>query len=155
MNDQIIKDILEVHARLFDHRPILQGHLKAFIKEFEEKRGNHETECLKKIQSCVADVKDKYLVETATALDTFLANIQAKISVATEVCKKIEEKENNVDVGVLELERGRRREAWDTFMQQQFEKSALVDKEMDEGMKKLTGEYAEMEKKLELEYLSS
>ncbi|KAH3718438.1 hypothetical protein DPMN_061242 [Dreissena polymorpha] len=58
-------------------------------------------------------------------------------------------------VGVLELERGRRREAWDTFMQQQFEKSALVDKEMDEGMKKLTDKYAELEKKLELEYLLS
>ena len=31
----IITDVGEIHGRLFDHRPILQGHIRAFVKEFE------------------------------------------------------------------------------------------------------------------------
>ena len=28
-------DILELHGRLFDHKPVLQGHISSFVKEFE------------------------------------------------------------------------------------------------------------------------
>ena len=28
-------DVLELHGRLFDHRPVLQGHITSFVKEFE------------------------------------------------------------------------------------------------------------------------
>ncbi|XP_060595861.1 biogenesis of lysosome-related organelles complex 1 subunit 5-like [Ruditapes philippinarum] len=145
----ILKDVWELHSRLFDHRPILQGHIRAFVKEFEEKRGNREEDRLNKIRNQLSEMKEQYLPETQTALDTFLANIQAKIKVAAEVCKKIEEKENNVEIGFLDLQRQRRREEWDTFMQTQFEKSAKVDEEMDIEMKKVAAEYEEMGKKIE------
>ena len=36
-----------------------------------------------------------------------------------------------LQIGFLELGRQTRRENWDTFMQQQFEKSAKVDQEME------------------------
>ncbi|XP_052802916.1 biogenesis of lysosome-related organelles complex 1 subunit 5-like [Mya arenaria] len=155
VSEQIIRDVFEVHGRLFDHKPVLQGHIKAFVREFEEKRGGREVEQLEKISGQVLDIKDKYLEEMKTALDTFLTNIQAKASVAVEVCKKIEEKENNVDVGQLELERDRRKREWDTFMQKQFERSAEVDRDMDAEMKKVAEEYVEMEKKLQQQYVTS
>ncbi|TFK09149.1 Biogenesis of lysosome-related organelles complex 1 subunit 5 [Platysternon megacephalum] len=31
----IIKDIGEIHSRLLDHRPVIQGEIRYFIKEFE------------------------------------------------------------------------------------------------------------------------
>ena len=31
----IFPDVTEIHARLLDHRPILQGHINYFVKEFE------------------------------------------------------------------------------------------------------------------------
>lgn len=153
--EQILKDVIEVHSRLFDHRPILQGHMKAFVKEFEEKRGNRELERLQKTSNVVKDMKDVYVEETSQALDTYLANVHAKLKVAVEVCAKIEEKENNVDVGFLQLQRQQRRQDWDTFMQSQFEKSAEVDRWMDEEMKRVTEEYNELEAKMNQTPVSS
>uniref|UniRef100_A0A5F9CY72 Biogenesis of lysosome-related organelles complex 1 subunit 5 n=1 Tax=Oryctolagus cuniculus TaxID=9986 RepID=A0A5F9CY72_RABIT len=33
----IIKDLGEIHLRLLDHRPVIQGETRYFVKEFEEK----------------------------------------------------------------------------------------------------------------------
>uniref|UniRef100_A0A8C9UVK9 Biogenesis of lysosome-related organelles complex 1 subunit 5 n=1 Tax=Spermophilus dauricus TaxID=99837 RepID=A0A8C9UVK9_SPEDA len=33
----IIKDLGEIHSRLLDHRPVIQGETRYFVKEFEEK----------------------------------------------------------------------------------------------------------------------
>lgn len=35
-----ISDLSEIHARLVDHRPILQGHISFFVKEFEVGAGS-------------------------------------------------------------------------------------------------------------------
>ncbi|XP_023368041.1 biogenesis of lysosome-related organelles complex 1 subunit 5 isoform X2 [Otolemur garnettii] len=34
----IIKDLGEIHSRLLDHRPVIQGETRYFIKEFECKQ---------------------------------------------------------------------------------------------------------------------
>lgn len=44
----------------------------------QEKRGNREKEKLEKLQSQTNEMKDKYMEETHLALDSFLANVQAK-----------------------------------------------------------------------------
>uniref|UniRef100_A0A452V4D7 Biogenesis of lysosome-related organelles complex 1 subunit 5 n=1 Tax=Ursus maritimus TaxID=29073 RepID=A0A452V4D7_URSMA len=33
----IIKDLGEIHSRLLDHRPVVRGETRYFVKEFEEK----------------------------------------------------------------------------------------------------------------------
>ncbi|XP_040099194.1 biogenesis of lysosome-related organelles complex 1 subunit 5-like isoform X2 [Oryx dammah] len=33
----IIRDLGEIHSRLLDHRPVIQGETRYFVKEFEEK----------------------------------------------------------------------------------------------------------------------
>ena len=38
----LIKDLREIHSRLLDHRPVIQGETHYFVKEFEEKRGLQE-----------------------------------------------------------------------------------------------------------------
>jgi len=52
-------------------------------------------------------------------------------------------------VGFLDLQRQRRRENWDVFMQQQFNRSEKVDQDMDREMQKISSEYADLEKNLE------
>ncbi|KAF6107636.1 biogenesis of lysosomal organelles complex 1 subunit 5 [Phyllostomus discolor] len=34
----IIKDLGEIHSRLLDHKPIIQGEIRYFVKEFECKQ---------------------------------------------------------------------------------------------------------------------
>uniref|UniRef100_A0A452FCM4 Biogenesis of lysosome-related organelles complex 1 subunit 5 n=1 Tax=Capra hircus TaxID=9925 RepID=A0A452FCM4_CAPHI len=34
---RIIRDLGEIHSRLLDHRPVIQGETRYFVKEFEEK----------------------------------------------------------------------------------------------------------------------
>ena len=33
---------LDIYERLFNHRPFVQGEVKHFVKEFEEKKGDKE-----------------------------------------------------------------------------------------------------------------
>ncbi|KAL3890273.1 hypothetical protein ACJMK2_002559 [Sinanodonta woodiana] len=150
--EQIFKDITEIHARLFDHRPAIQGHVDYFLKEFEEKRGDREKLRLKGIETAVADIKDKFLPESKDAMDAFLTNLIAKLKVATEVCKKIEEKENNIEIPYLEDQREQRKKNWEDFMQRQFERSAEVDQEYDAQVIKLSKEYSDLEDKLISDY---
>lgn len=141
-------NVLELHGRLFDHRPVLQGHITSFVKEFEERRGNQETDRLDALHQNISGMKT-HVAESSNALDTFLTNIQAKLRVAVEVCRKIQEKEDNVEASFLEEERGKRRAEWDEFMQQQFDKSAQVDQDLDKEIQKILSEYKELESKLD------
>ncbi|KAJ8321990.1 hypothetical protein KUTeg_000461 [Tegillarca granosa] len=100
-------NVAELHARLIDHHPVLQGHINYFVKEFEEKRNNREIERLQKTSEAINEMNNRLIPESEDAMKTFLINVTAKcnivlklcsVKVATEVCKKIVEKENSVDV---------------------------------------------------------
>ncbi|XP_061183217.1 biogenesis of lysosome-related organelles complex 1 subunit 5-like [Saccostrea echinata] len=148
MDQQLFKDLSEIHARLFDHRPILQGHTNFFVKEFEEKRGNHEQERLKKLDEEIKEMKDGLIPEAKEGMDQFLANITAKLKVATEVCKRVEEKENNIDTDLLEKERERRKSDWTEFLARQYETCDQVDAEFSEQADIVAKHYEELEKNL-------
>lgn len=119
MDQQLFRDLNEIHARLFDHRPILQGHINYFVREFEEKRNDHEIERLKKLNEDIRDMKDELLPQSTKGMDLFLANLTAKLKVATEVCNKVENKENSMDTEFLEKERVQRKDEWIEFLGQQ------------------------------------
>ena len=52
-------------------------------------------------------------------------------------------------IGFLDEQRARRRAEWDDFMQQQFDKSAQVDQDLDKEIQKVVSEYQELESKLD------
>uniref|UniRef100_A0A8W8MKG5 Biogenesis of lysosome-related organelles complex 1 subunit 5 n=1 Tax=Magallana gigas TaxID=29159 RepID=A0A8W8MKG5_MAGGI len=141
-------DLNEIHARLFDHRPILQGHINYFVREFEEKRNDHEIERLKKLNEDIRDMKDELLPQSTKGMDLFLANLTAKLKVATEVCNKVENKENSMDTEFLEKERVQRKDEWIEFLGQQAKTCEEIDEEFTEQAGILARHYAELEKNL-------
>ncbi|XP_060066826.1 biogenesis of lysosome-related organelles complex 1 subunit 5-like [Ylistrum balloti] len=148
LNEQVVKDISELHARLLDHRPVLQGHINYFIKEFEEKRGDREQERLDKISKEIMKMNETLLPESLDAMQVYLANVSAKLKVATEVCYKIEEKGNSVESSVLEEGRQRRNKDWEVYTNRQLKRCENIDKDFEEQVKTLHRHYNELEDKL-------
>ncbi|XP_033726588.1 biogenesis of lysosome-related organelles complex 1 subunit 5-like [Pecten maximus] len=148
LNEQIVKDISELNARLLDHRPILQGHINYFIKEFEEKRGDREQERLEKMSKELTTMNQILLPESLDAMQVYLANVAAKLKVATEVCHKIEEKGNSFETSILEEGRQRRNRDWEAYYASQLEKCEHVDSDFEEQVKILHRHYNELEDKL-------
>lgn len=148
LNEQIFKDVAELHARLIDHHPVLQGHINYFVKEFEEKRNNREIERLQKTSEAINEMNNRLIPESEDAMKTFLINVTAKLKVATEVCKKIVEKENSVDVEYIEEQRESRKERWAKFMELQNEKCDRIDHEFEDMVDRLKQHYEDLEDKL-------
>ncbi|OWF40144.1 biogenesis of lysosome-related organelles complex 1 subunit 5-like [Mizuhopecten yessoensis] len=148
LNEHIVKDIAELHARLLDHHPVLQGHVSYFIKEFEEKRGDREKERLEKMSREINTMNKTLLPESLDAMQVYLANVSAKLKVATEVCHKIEEKGNNVETSILEEGRERRNKDWETYTNMQLNKCEQIDEDFEEQIKTLHRHYNELEDKL-------
>jgi hypothetical protein len=53
-----LSDVFDVYGRLFNHRPFLQGEVRHFVKEFEEKRGDSEVENVFKVLEKVTELRD-------------------------------------------------------------------------------------------------
>ncbi|KAL5014364.1 hypothetical protein ScPMuIL_008634 [Solemya velum] len=153
-SEQLLKDVTEIHARCFDHRPVLQGHISFFLKEFEEKRGERERARLEKTSVVLKKLNDILLPETNQAMNIFLTDITAKLQVATELCKKAEEADTEAEglkqavVEKLEVQREARRQNWENFMVQQCQRSARVDQEYMESLAQMKAHYADLEEKI-------
>lgn len=83
------KDLLLMHARMFNHRGVLSGEQKHFIKEFETKRNNRESTRINEIVSIVDKIGHSLpeCCEQSTA--TRLELLQQKINNATEKANEI------------------------------------------------------------------
>ena len=55
------QDLLEIHGRLFNHRPFVQGETRHFVKEFEEKRQDREVENVFSLLERIAELRDSGL----------------------------------------------------------------------------------------------
>ncbi|KAM8789054.1 biogenesis of lysosome-related organelles complex 1 subunit 5 isoform 1-T1 [Rhynchonycteris naso] len=57
----IIKDLGEIHSRLLDHRPVIHGEIRYFVKEFEEKRGLREMRVLENLKNMIHETNEHAL----------------------------------------------------------------------------------------------
>ncbi|XP_066124557.1 biogenesis of lysosome-related organelles complex 1 subunit 5 isoform X2 [Saccopteryx bilineata] len=57
----IIKDLGEIHSRLLDHRPVIHGEIRYFVKEFEEKRGLREMRVLENLKNMIHETNERAL----------------------------------------------------------------------------------------------
>ncbi|XP_070261868.1 biogenesis of lysosome-related organelles complex 1 subunit 5 isoform X2 [Myotis yumanensis] len=124
----IIKDLGEIHSRLLDHRPVIQGETRYFVKEFECKqlltqsvdsnRGsrNEKSFCQ---NFDVAEVSHyKYIKDIEIYNDHIIASENQHII------------------------------QWEDFMKEQHNKQAEVDEEHRKAVERLKEQYAEMKKDL-------
>ncbi|XP_013775669.1 biogenesis of lysosome-related organelles complex 1 subunit 5-like isoform X2 [Limulus polyphemus] len=150
--DNVVKDIGEIYARLFDHRPFVQGEINFFLKEFEEKRNDREIEQLFEILENVTEIRETQLDKAQRQGDTNLCNLTGNLEVALRMCSKIVEREEETSdrEELLTYWREKRRKEWEAFLKDIQDKNNQVDHAFVEKENELRKYYRELEEKMHI-----
>ncbi|XP_025928636.1 biogenesis of lysosome-related organelles complex 1 subunit 5 [Apteryx mantelli] len=147
----IIKDIGEIHSRLLDHRPVIQGEIRYFVKEFEEKRGLRELRVLENLKNTIFETNEHILPKCEQAMHDNLNEAFKRLQAANDMIHRLQEKEREerkLQTDKLIAGEENRIAHWETFMKEQQNKRAEVDEEHRKAMQRLKEQYADMEKEL-------
>ena len=109
------KEVLLIHAQLFNHHAALSGEAKYFIKEFESRRNNRESTKLNEIASNAGTI-DHNLVECAD-LSSRIRPLQEKVLKATFAANDILNKDKNDDE-VRQRNKMERDADWEVFLKE-------------------------------------
>ena len=79
-----LEDCLEIHSKLFNHRPFIQTEIKNFVREFETKRGDREVDSVFSCLERVSELRDIGLPQlsdhvTCPVTTNLLANLQVRL----------------------------------------------------------------------------
>ncbi|XP_072184701.1 biogenesis of lysosome-related organelles complex 1 subunit 5 [Excalfactoria chinensis] len=147
----IIKDVGEIYSRLLDHRPVIQGEIRYFVKEFEEKRGLRELRVLENLKKTIFETNGNILPKCEQSMQDNLSEVIQRLQAANDMVHKLQEKEREqrkiqADKKMAgEEKRVAEREA---FLKEQQNKQEEVDEEHRKAMERLREQYSEMEKEL-------
>ncbi|KAH0617934.1 hypothetical protein JD844_016708 [Phrynosoma platyrhinos] len=144
-------DVGEIYSRLLDHRPVIQGEIRYFIKEFEEKRGLREVRVLENLKSTVFEANDKTLPKCEQVMHGNLNEALRRLQIANEMINRLqqrEQEERQLETEKLMADETQRRVLWEEFMKEQHNIKAVVDEEHTKAMERLKEQYAAMEKDL-------
>ncbi|KAL4837475.1 hypothetical protein H8958_001929 [Nasalis larvatus] len=147
----IIKDLGEVHSRLLDHRPVIQGETRYFVKEFEEKRGLREMRVLENLKNMIHETNEHTLPKCRDTMRDNLSQVLQRLQAANDsVCRlqQREQERKKIHSDHLVASEKQHTLQWDDFMKEQPNKRAEVDEEHRKAMERLKEQYAEMEKDL-------
>ena len=149
--EQVTKTLGEVHSRLFDHRPSVQGEINYFIKEFEQRRNNREIDRLNKSNVYAQDI-NRHLEDAGNIqLQYYLPDIQKQVQVAQDCSKRIIGNQVKSERASWLQERRQKRVAeWAQFMDMMCVKSSAVDREIDNEIKRVKTYYKDVEEKLNI-----
>uniref|UniRef100_A0A8C2XY49 Biogenesis of lysosome-related organelles complex 1 subunit 5 n=1 Tax=Capra hircus TaxID=9925 RepID=A0A8C2XY49_CAPHI len=80
----IIRDLGEIHSRLLDHRPVIQGETRYFVKEFEEKRGLREMRVLENLKNMIRETNEHTLPTCRATMQDSLNQVLQRWSICGE-----------------------------------------------------------------------
>uniref|UniRef100_UPI00398E85C6 biogenesis of lysosome-related organelles complex 1 subunit 5 isoform X2 n=1 Tax=Pristiophorus japonicus TaxID=55135 RepID=UPI00398E85C6 len=103
----------EIHARLFDHRPIIQAEIRYFVKEFEEKRGFREKKGLENMNNLIVELNDQTLPKTHEPLSSNIQSILARLEAAGRITSRIQQREQEADQVLRATDPQKSVPAWD------------------------------------------
>uniref|UniRef100_A0A671FV26 Biogenesis of lysosome-related organelles complex 1 subunit 5 n=1 Tax=Rhinolophus ferrumequinum TaxID=59479 RepID=A0A671FV26_RHIFE len=89
----IIKDLGEIHSRLLDHRPVVQGETRYFVKEFEEKRGLREMRVLENLRNMIHETNEHTLPKCRETMQDNLNQVLQRLQAATDSVCRLQERE--------------------------------------------------------------
>ncbi|XP_043305516.1 biogenesis of lysosome-related organelles complex 1 subunit 5 isoform X2 [Cervus canadensis] len=147
----IIKDLGEIHSRLLDHRPVIQGETRYFVKEFEEKRGLREMRVLENLKHMIQETNEHTLPTCRATMQDNLNQVLQRLQAATDsVCRlqQREQERKKIHNDLLIAREKQQVTQWEDFVREQHGKQAEVDGEHGKALEKLREQYAEMEKGL-------
>ncbi|KAM4704811.1 biogenesis of lysosome-related organelles complex 1 subunit 5 [Rhinophrynus dorsalis] len=145
----IIKDVGEIHSRLLDHRPIIQGETRYFIKEFEEKRGLREMRVLENLKNSTSETNEQTLPKCVELMQDQLASVITSLEMANHAISSLRNREQeNAKSGAIRAGGEKLRSHWEAFMKEQEQKRLGVDEEHKKAVMRLKEQYAVMDKEL-------
>ncbi|XP_032740746.1 biogenesis of lysosome-related organelles complex 1 subunit 5 isoform X1 [Rattus rattus] len=89
----IIKDLGEIHSRLLDHRPVTQGEIRYFVKEFEEKRGLRELRVLENLKNMIQETNERMLPKCRETMQGGLEETLQRLQAATDSIHRLQQRE--------------------------------------------------------------
>lgn len=85
----MIADLSDIHARLFNHRPFVQGEVRHFVREFEDQRGDREVERVFRVLERVTELRDEHVDQVCDAAQAHLPGVQATLARTRTLCQNI------------------------------------------------------------------
>ena len=93
-----LTDLIDIHSRLFNHRPFVRGETKHFVKEFETKRKDREVDRVFKVLERVTDLRDCEVDKLRAQCDSVVPNVNANLLVAQSMCNKILDQSRSTEI---------------------------------------------------------
>ncbi|XP_051026157.1 biogenesis of lysosome-related organelles complex 1 subunit 5 [Acomys russatus] len=147
----IIKDLGEIHSRLLDHRPVTQGEIRYFVKEFEEKRGLRELRVLENLKNMIQETNEHMLPKCRDMMQDGLEEALQSLQAANDSICRLQQRQQERKKVInehLAASEAQRLLQWEEFMNGQPQRRADVDDEHKRAMERLKEQYATMEKEL-------
>ncbi|XP_048364278.1 biogenesis of lysosome-related organelles complex 1 subunit 5 isoform X2 [Sphaerodactylus townsendi] len=145
----IVKDVGEIYSRLLDHRPVIQGEIRYFVKEFEEKRDFREVRVLENLKNTVFEASDQTVPKCEQVLRDSLSEALRRLQAGNEMVIRLQQREQE-EKQIEKLMAGEKQRIaqWDEFLKDQHSLRAVLDEEHTKAMERLKEQYAIMEKDL-------
>ncbi|KFP32432.1 Biogenesis of lysosome-related organelles complex 1 subunit 5, partial [Colius striatus] len=87
-------DVGEIYSRLLDHRPAIQGEIRYFVKEFEEKRGLRELRVLENLKSTIFETTEHVLPKCEQGMCDSLSEVLSRVQAANDMIHRLQEREH-------------------------------------------------------------
>ena len=136
----MVKDVVGVYARLFDHRAFLQNETKIFVREFEGKRSDREVARL--VESKLKLDQMKETLPRCLEHSQRLAEVQEHLKEARQLCHGILVREDEEPNKAKREEMLRKtREEWEEFQKEVEESRKQIEKRYQERTQQMKDEY--------------
>ncbi|XP_054840688.1 eukaryotic translation elongation factor 1 epsilon-1-like isoform X2 [Eublepharis macularius] len=86
-------DVGEIYSRLLDHRPVIQGEIRYFIKEFEEKRGFREVRVLENLKNTVFEANDQTLPKCEQVMHDSLNEALRRLQAGNNMINRLQQRD--------------------------------------------------------------
>ncbi|XP_036378077.1 biogenesis of lysosome-related organelles complex 1 subunit 5 [Megalops cyprinoides] len=147
--DKISKDVGDIQSRLIDHRPVIQGEIRFFVREFEEKRGFRENRLLDNINKMVMETNQQAVPKCSETMHNHLCEALTRLEAANHMAQRIQQRELEAQKSTrLQTCMDRRKVDWEEFLKEQTRLREEVDDEHAKAVGRLSTQYSEMKKDL-------
>ncbi|XP_072175855.1 biogenesis of lysosome-related organelles complex 1 subunit 5-like [Diadema setosum] len=143
--ENALKDIGEIYTRLLDHRAVVQGEIKYFIKEFETKRSDREMKRLKADLDKLKEVNEKVAPECVEKMKDQLPVLLDQLEAANRICSNLQKhEEKHMEIKTLEEQRRYREEKWSYFLEELSKERDKEDVEHVKEMRAIDDHFAKL-----------
>lgn len=147
----LFKEFGEAFGRLFDHRPVLQGEISYFQREFEDRRGNHEEVRLLRSLEYGREINEKLIPQITEQLHLNFPKFLSAVSQAVDLSQHIMDKESKSGKNEwLEQRQLHRAEELNGFLEKVASRVCDIDKEFMTEIDLVETHYQELKEKLRL-----